>query len=158
MPVAKKARPRKKREAKHVSQGIAHIHSSFNNTIVSISDTTGGAIAWASAGGMGVGVWDRAGKLLWTRDDWKTNRSYARFNETASIQPEAPPLAALDSRTLVVAGRHDWICPPDLSELIASKIPKADLRIFENSSHSVAADGHDALMDVIRGFVPYNRG
>jgi small subunit ribosomal protein S11 len=53
MPVAKKARPRKKREAKHVSQGIAHIHSSFNNTIVSISDTAGGAIAWASAGGMG---------------------------------------------------------------------------------------------------------
>jgi small subunit ribosomal protein S11 len=53
MPVAKKARPRKKRETKHVSQGIAHIHSSFNNTIVSISDTAGGAIAWASAGGMG---------------------------------------------------------------------------------------------------------
>lgn len=53
MPVAKKARPRKRREAKHVSQGIAHIHSSFNNTIVSISDTAGGAIAWASAGGMG---------------------------------------------------------------------------------------------------------
>jgi small subunit ribosomal protein S11 len=53
MAVAKKARPRKKREAKHVSQGIAHIHSSFNNTIVSITDTTGGAISWASAGGMG---------------------------------------------------------------------------------------------------------
>jgi small subunit ribosomal protein S11 len=53
MPVAKRARPRKKREAKHVSQGIAHIHSSFNNTIVSISDPAGGAIAWASAGGMG---------------------------------------------------------------------------------------------------------
>ncbi len=53
MAVAKKARPRKKREAKHVSQGIAHIHSSFNNTIVSITDTVGGAISWASAGGMG---------------------------------------------------------------------------------------------------------
>ena len=53
MAVAKKARPRKKREAKHVSQGIAHIHSSFNNTIVSITDTAGGAISWASAGGMG---------------------------------------------------------------------------------------------------------
>ncbi|HEV2878935.1 MAG TPA: 30S ribosomal protein S11, partial [Candidatus Eremiobacteraceae bacterium] len=49
----KKARPRKKREAKHVSQGVAHIHSSFNNTIVSITDTTGGTISWASAGGMG---------------------------------------------------------------------------------------------------------
>ena len=48
----KKARPRKKREAKHVSQGVAHIHSSFNNTIVSITDMTGGAISWASAGGM----------------------------------------------------------------------------------------------------------
>lgn len=53
MPEAKKTRTRKRREAKHVSQGIAHIHSSFNNTIVSISDTAGGAIAWASAGGMG---------------------------------------------------------------------------------------------------------
>jgi small subunit ribosomal protein S11 len=53
MAIAKKARPRKRREAKHVSQGIAHIHSSFNNTIVSITDTTGGAIAWASAGNMG---------------------------------------------------------------------------------------------------------
>ena len=53
MAVAKKARPRKKREAKHVSQGVAHIHSSFNNTIVSITDTSGGAISWASAGGMG---------------------------------------------------------------------------------------------------------
>ena len=49
----KKARPRKKREAKHVSQGVAHIHSSFNNTIVSITDMSGGAISWASAGGMG---------------------------------------------------------------------------------------------------------
>src|ERR1700731_2337841 len=49
----KKARPRKKREAKHVSQGVAHIHSSFNNTIGSITDMTGGAISWASAGGMG---------------------------------------------------------------------------------------------------------
>src|ERR1700694_3904931 len=53
MAIAKKARPRKRKEAKHVSQGIAHIHSSFNNTIVSITDTTGGAIAWASAGNMG---------------------------------------------------------------------------------------------------------
>ena len=32
----------------------------------------------------------------------------------------------------------------------------ADLRIFEQSSHSVAADEHDALMDLIKGFVVYN--
>ena len=56
----------------------------------------------------------------------------------------------------MIAGRHDWICPPDLSEEIARLIPHADLRIFENSSHSVAADKPDVLMDLIRGFVVYN--
>src|ERR1700731_1192484 len=54
MPAApKKARPRKKREVKNVSQGVAHIRSSFNNTIVTITDTQGGSIAWASAGNLG---------------------------------------------------------------------------------------------------------
>jgi small subunit ribosomal protein S11 len=53
MAAPKRARTRKKKEARSVSQGVAHIHASFNNTIVSISDLGGGAIAWASAGGMG---------------------------------------------------------------------------------------------------------
>ena len=46
------ARPRKKIK-KTVVDGIAHIHASFNNTIVTITDTQGNAISWASAGGMG---------------------------------------------------------------------------------------------------------
>jgi proline iminopeptidase len=66
-------------------------------------------------------------------------------------------LNKITAPTLVVGGRHDWICAPEFSELIASKIPNADLRIFENSAHSVAADEHDALMDLIRGFIVYNR-
>jgi small subunit ribosomal protein S11 len=45
-------RPRK-RERKNVSQGVAHIKSSFNNTIVSITDTEGNVLAWASAGNVG---------------------------------------------------------------------------------------------------------
>jgi small subunit ribosomal protein S11 len=49
----KRARRTKKKEIKHVSQGIARIHASFNNTLVTITDLQGGAIAWASAGGMG---------------------------------------------------------------------------------------------------------
>jgi len=49
----KKPRPRKKREMKNVSQGVAHIRSSFNNTIVTITDSQGGSIAWASSGNMG---------------------------------------------------------------------------------------------------------
>jgi small subunit ribosomal protein S11 len=44
---------RKKRERKNVDRGAAHIKSTFNNTIVTITDTTGNAISWASAGGLG---------------------------------------------------------------------------------------------------------
>jgi small subunit ribosomal protein S11 len=40
----------KRRERKYVERGIAHIHSSFNNTIVTITDPQGNAVAWGSAG------------------------------------------------------------------------------------------------------------
>ena len=43
----------KKRERKNVDKGQAHIHATFNNTIVTITDTQGNAISWASAGEMG---------------------------------------------------------------------------------------------------------
>ena len=45
-------RPRK-RERKNVTVGVVHIKSSFNNTIVSITDTSGNVISWASSGGVG---------------------------------------------------------------------------------------------------------
>ena len=45
-------RPRK-RERKNVSHGVVHIKSSFNNTIVSITDTDGNVLSWASAGNVG---------------------------------------------------------------------------------------------------------
>ena len=45
-------RPRK-RERKNVSHGVVHIKSSFNNTIVSITDQDGNVLAWASAGNVG---------------------------------------------------------------------------------------------------------
>lgn len=43
----------KRRERKNVLEGMAHIHSTFNNTVVTITDTKGDVISWASAGGMG---------------------------------------------------------------------------------------------------------
>ena len=43
----------KKKIKKNVSAGAAHIQSSFNNTIVTITDTAGNALSWASAGEMG---------------------------------------------------------------------------------------------------------
>ncbi|MDY0117979.1 MAG: 30S ribosomal protein S11 [Bacilli bacterium] len=44
---------RKKRIRRTFTKGIAHIHSTFNNTIVTITDEAGNAISWSSAGAMG---------------------------------------------------------------------------------------------------------
>lgn len=44
---------RRRRERKNIEKGSAHIRSSFNNTIVTITDLNGNAVAWASAGGLG---------------------------------------------------------------------------------------------------------
>ena len=48
---AKKSGPKKAK--RNVPNGVAHIQSTFNNTIVSITDTTGEVISWSSAGGQG---------------------------------------------------------------------------------------------------------
>ena len=45
--------PRRKRAKKMVSEGVVHIHSTFNNTIVTITDPQGATVAWASAGTVG---------------------------------------------------------------------------------------------------------
>jgi len=51
-PQAGGRRPRR-RERKNITHGIAHIKSSFNNTIITISDQQGNVLAWASAGNVG---------------------------------------------------------------------------------------------------------
>ncbi len=51
--VAKKGVSRKRRERKNIEKGAAHISSTFNNTIVTISDVYGNTLSWASAGEMG---------------------------------------------------------------------------------------------------------
>ncbi len=50
--VAATARARKKVK-KNVAEGIAHVHASFNNTIITITDRQGNALSWASSGGQG---------------------------------------------------------------------------------------------------------
>ena len=49
----KSAAPRKKKIKRSYTKGVAHIHSTFNNTIVTITDEAGNAIAWSSAGALG---------------------------------------------------------------------------------------------------------
>lgn len=53
MATVKKAVSKKRREKKNVEKGAAHIRSTFNNTLVTISDTAGNTVSWASAGEMG---------------------------------------------------------------------------------------------------------
>jgi small subunit ribosomal protein S11 len=51
--VAKKGGIKKKREKKNVPSGVAHIQSTFNNTIITITDPVGNVISWSTAGAMG---------------------------------------------------------------------------------------------------------
>ena len=49
----KKTTVRKRKVRKNIARGVAHIHSAFNNTIVTICDEGGNAVAWSSAGALG---------------------------------------------------------------------------------------------------------
>jgi small subunit ribosomal protein S11 len=51
--MAKPAGKKGKKEKKHVAHGIVHIHASFNNTLVTITDLEGNAVTWSSAGTLG---------------------------------------------------------------------------------------------------------
>ncbi|KGX85356.1 30S ribosomal protein S11 [Pontibacillus litoralis] len=51
--MARKTNTRKKRVKKNIESGVAHIRSTFNNTIVSITDVQGNLISWSSAGALG---------------------------------------------------------------------------------------------------------
>ncbi len=53
MAAARKQNTRKRRVKKNIESGIAHIRSTFNNTIVTITDTHGNALSWSSAGALG---------------------------------------------------------------------------------------------------------
>ncbi len=74
------------------------------------------------------------------------------FLRSFDLRPELSRIAA---PTLILAGRHDWICPVEFSEEIHRLIPGSDLRVFEESSHSIRADEPEAMLDAIRGFLVY---
>ncbi len=51
--MAKAANRVKRRERKNIANGVAHVNATFNNTMVTITDTQGNAISWSSAGSLG---------------------------------------------------------------------------------------------------------
>ncbi len=64
-----------------------------------------------------------------------------------------PELSRITAPTLIIAGKHDWICAPEFSEEIHRLIPHSELHIFENSSHSVRADEPERLRETIADFI-----
>ncbi|MBN8871507.1 MAG: alpha/beta fold hydrolase [Rhodospirillales bacterium] len=80
------------------------------------------------------------------------NRAFAPdgFLRSFDLRPE---LSRITAPTLILAGRHDWICPPEFSEEIHALMPGSTLRIFENSSHSIRVDEPEALHAAVLEFV-----
>ena len=76
--MAKTATKVRKKVKKNVAEGIAHIHASFNNTIITITDRQGNALSWATSGGAG----------------FKGSRKSTPF--TAQVAAEAAGKAAID--------------------------------------------------------------
>jgi proline iminopeptidase len=66
-----------------------------------------------------------------------------------------PVLRKIIAPTLILAGRHDWICAPEFSEEIHNLIPGSDLRIFEESAHSIGGDEPQKFIDAVTGFIVY---
>ncbi len=71
-----------------------------------------------------------------------------KFDFTAQLKTIRCP-------TLVLGGAHDWICAPNHSRIIAEQIQGSQLKIFDHSSHSIAADEPEEFLTAIRGFLTY---
>lgn len=82
-------RPRK-RERKNVSVGVCHIKCSFNNTIVSISDTEGNVLSWASGGGVGFKGSRRAHLSL---HKWQPRKQLRPLSNKVCVESKFTPRA-----------------------------------------------------------------
>ena len=84
---------RRRRERKNIENGAAHIQSTFNNTIVTITDLQGNALSWASAGGLGFRGSRKStpfaaqrAAVLQLRQLWSTVSRLLRFSLRAPAQ------------------------------------------------------------------------
>ena len=73
----------KRRERKNIEKGAAHIRSSFNNTIVTITDLNGNALSWASAGEMGF----RGSRSLLRSQHRPQQRPLQRLQWSTALRP-----------------------------------------------------------------------
>ncbi|KAJ0426593.1 alpha/beta-hydrolase [Aspergillus carlsbadensis] len=67
-------------------------------------------------------------------------------------------LDKVTAKTLVIVGAEDWICPPKQSEIIAEKVPNAQLVVLSGAGHSVHLEKNSEVLGVIRGFLDVRGG
>ncbi|KAK8135011.1 hypothetical protein PG984_007023 [Apiospora sp. TS-2023a] len=72
------------------------------------------------------------------------------YSESEKYFDYRDQLGQITAKTLVVVGDKDWICPPENSEFIASKIPDATLMVVENANHSVHIEKNEEVIARIR--------
>ncbi|KAK8006042.1 hypothetical protein PG991_012339 [Apiospora marii] len=72
------------------------------------------------------------------------------YSESEKYFDYRDQLGQITAKTLVIVGDKDWICPPENSEFIASKIPDAALMVVENANHSVHLEKNDEVIARIR--------
>lgn len=80
------------------------------------------------------------------------NQGFGGFLRTFDYLPR---LHEIRCPTLVLGAQHDWICPLPHSREIARLIPRAHLKVFRQSGHSLAADEPEAYQAALRGFLTY---
>ena len=86
-----KARTKKKAK-RVVSDGVAHIHATFNNTIVTISDRQGNALSWATAGGSGFrGSRKSTPFAAQVAAEWEPQGGMVRKRSSARQRPRRSP-------------------------------------------------------------------
>lgn len=79
-----------------------------------------------------------------------TNEAFGGFLRTYDIRSD---LSKITAPSLIIGGRHDWICAPEFSEEIAQLIPQAELHIFEQSGHLLRIDEPQKLLNTIADFL-----
>jgi proline iminopeptidase len=78
------------------------------------------------------------------------NIGFGGFLRTFDFTEE---LHRITCETLVLAGAHDWICPPEHSRIIAERIPRAHLKLFPHAAHNIPQDQPDEFLGAVRGFL-----
>ncbi len=103
------AEPKKKKVKKHVVDAVAHIHASFNNTIITITDRQGNALSWATAGGCGFRGSRKSTPFAAQVASEKAGRAALEFG--AALMADA---ATCEQHTLDISGdgkNNDWPRP-----------------------------------------------